>query len=134
MVYQKENIKKIREWQRSNHYVKINNDLGYRLLKLLRGRLTSAVKRNGVKCAKTKELVGCTMEHLKKHLESLFTEGMNWDNQGIYGWHIDHKIPCANFDLTIPEQQKVCFHWTNLQPLWAIDNLKKGKKLNFTKN
>jgi len=75
------------------------------------------------------DLLGCTIGELKIHLESQFTDGMNWDNYGKYGWHIDHIKPCASFDLTDPEEQKKCFHYSNLQPLWWIDNLKKGSKI-----
>ena len=75
------------------------------------------------------ELVGCSMDQLKEHLERQFTEGMTWDNYGFYGWHIDHIIPCVSFDLTDIEQQKKCFHYTNLQPLWAKDNLSKGSRV-----
>ena len=53
---------------------------------------------------------------------------MNWDNYGV--WHLDHIIPCARFDLSDPEQQKICFHYTNLQPMWGEDNMRKGAKLN----
>ena len=73
------------------------------------------------------KLCGCSLEKLKQHLESQFTEGMTWDNKG--DWHVDHIKPCASFDLTNPEEQKKCFHYTNLQPLWALDNMKKGAKL-----
>jgi hypothetical protein len=55
---------------------------------------------------------------------------MTFDNFGK--WHIDHIIPCASFDLTKPEQQRQCFHYTNLQPLWAFENLSKGSKINLT--
>ena len=51
---------------------------------------------------------------------------MTKENYGL--WHVDHIIPCASFDLTDPKQQKICFHWSNLQPLKAIDNLKKGTR------
>ena len=61
-------------------------------------------------------------------MESKFTEGMSWENQGKNGWHIDHKKPCSKFDLSKPEEQKKCFHFTNLQPLWWEDNLKKSDK------
>jgi DNA/RNA endonuclease G (NUC1) len=54
---------------------------------------------------------------------------MNWENYGKNGWHIDHIIPCASFDLTDPKQQKNCFHYTNLQPLWAADNIRKSDKI-----
>jgi hypothetical protein len=74
----------------------------------------------------TMELTGCTTEELIKHLSSKFTEGMTLDNYGY--WHIDHIKPCDSFNLEDPEEQLKCFHWTNLQPLWAIDNLRKGSK------
>jgi hypothetical protein len=71
-------------------------------------------------------LLGCTLEFLKGYLEAQFVEGMTWDNYGE--WHIDHIIPCADFDLSNPVAQETCFHYSNLQPLWAEDNLKKGNK------
>lgn len=74
------------------------------------------------------ELTGCTGQELVAHLEAQFIAGMSWDNYGIDGWHIDHIRPCASFDLTDPEQQRQCFHYTNLQPLWAADNLAKSDK------
>ena len=75
------------------------------------------------------DLVGCTPEFLRSYLESLFTEGMTWDNYGPKGWHVDHILPCASFDLTKEEEQKKCFHYTNLQPLWWFDNLRKSDKI-----
>jgi hypothetical protein len=75
------------------------------------------------------ELLGCSLEQARKHIEHQFKEGMNWGNCGFRGWHIDHIIPCSAFDLTKIEEQKKCFHYTNLQPLWAKDNLRKSNKL-----
>ena len=72
------------------------------------------------------ELLGCTFDELKKHLESKFSDGMNWNNYGRKGWHIDHIVPCCFFDLTRIDEQKKCFHYTNLQPLWAKTNLFKA--------
>jgi hypothetical protein len=74
------------------------------------------------------ENLGCSISEAKQYLESLFLEGMSWNNHGLRGWHIDHIIPCHSFDLTNPEERKKCFHYTNLQPLWALDNMKKGNK------
>jgi|TARA_B110000263_G_C15275430_1_gene495625 hypothetical protein len=72
-------------------------------------------------------LLGCNVDELMEHLKSKFTEGMSFDNYGE--WHMDHVIPCCAFDLTKPEEQYKCFHYTNIQPLWAKDNEKKGGKL-----
>jgi hypothetical protein len=79
----------------------------------------------------TIELLGATLTKVKNHIEKQFQEGMSWDNHSLKGWHIDHIKPCASFDLTDPKQQKECFHYTNLQPLWAEDNLRKSDKLNW---
>lgn len=78
------------------------------------------------------EIIGCTMPFLKQYLESLFTKGMTWENYGFgYDkWNIDHIIPCENYDLTKIEEQKKCFNYTNLQPLWQSDNFIKGSFYN----
>lgn len=86
-------------------------------------RMCSAVKNKGHAAI---DLIGCSPQELRTHLESKFSPGMSWDNYGREGWHIDHIRPCASFDLSDPEQQKQCFHYTNLQPLWAKENLSKG--------
>jgi len=98
-----------------------------KLLNSLRSRLSSLTK-GGRKSASTMDLTGCTVEALRQHLEAQFTDGMSWTNYGRDGWHIDHIRPCASFDLTDPEQQRQCFHYSNLQPLWAADNIRKGAK------
>jgi len=85
-------------------------------------------KYGGRKAAKSETLLGCTVEEARQHLEAQFLPGMTWENHGE--WHIDHIRPCASFsDLTQLEQQKQCCHYTNLQPLWALENLQKGAKL-----
>ena len=94
----------------------------------LRSRLATALRKSDVcKTNKTFELIGCTPQFLKDHLESQFKPGMSWAQRNL--WHIDHRIPCARFDLTDPKQQRACFHYTNLQPLWAMENIKKGERL-----
>jgi hypothetical protein len=100
-------------------------DLNYKLTENLRTRIWSALK--GINRSKnTMKLVGCSVIFLKSHLESNFTSGMSWENYGE--WHIDHIKPCASFNLSKPEEQRKCFHYTNLQPLWAKDNLTKHNK------
>jgi hypothetical protein len=101
----------------------------YKLKHILRSRLKNVLRGVGTKSKRTLELLGCTLEYLRKHLESKFKVGMNWDNYGFYGWHVDHIIPCAAFDLTDPKQQEKCFHYNNLQPLWADENFKKADNL-----
>jgi hypothetical protein len=105
---------------RKNKYRK---DLNFRLKDYLRHRIWSALKGLN-KSESTMKLIGCSVEYLKQHLESKFTKGMSFDNYGK--WHIDHIKPCASFDLSKPSEQKKCFHYTNLQPLWAEDNLRKN--------
>lgn len=132
--YLEKNKNKVRKTQRLNHAKRKKADISYVLIKGLRARVSAAIKRGGKKCNTTTELVGCTMSELTAHLEKQFTDGMTWDNYSFMGWHIDHIIPCASFDMSDIEEQKKCFHYTNLQPLWAKDNLKKGAKIVFNNN
>lgn len=111
--------------QRRERY---QTDLNYKLKCNLRSRLHCALKRNK-KSGGTMELLGCSIEDLKIHIESGFSEGMTWDHVLNGEIHIDHIIPCASFDLTNEEQQKECFNFRNLQPLWAKDNFKKSSKI-----
>jgi len=110
-------------WKRN----KKETDLSFRLGCNLRCRIWWALNsQNAKKSIRTKELIGCPVSFLEKHLEDQFKPGMTWENYGE--WHIDHIMPCARFDLTDPLQQKICFHFTNLQPLWATENLSKGAR------
>lgn len=103
-----------------------DTNLNVRIKTILRHRLYSALRGKN-KSARTLELLGCSIEFLREHLEAQFVAGMTWANYGK--WHVDHIRPVASFDFTDPQQQRECFHWTNLQPLWASDNIKKSDKL-----
>lgn len=105
---------------------KYHSNIGFRLKENVVSRINLALK-NKTKSARTEKLLGCTIEELKIYLESKFKEGMSWDNRSA--WHIDHIIPCVSFDLSKEEEQKKCFHYTNLQPLWARENILKGSKI-----
>jgi hypothetical protein len=108
--------------------VRRHTDHSFRIASQLRGRLRSAVRAQGtIKVAGLWDILGCDKVFLMNHLSSQFTEGMSFANYGE--WHIDHIRPCASFDLTDPEQQKECFHYSNLQPLWAADNFQKSDKV-----
>ena len=100
-------------------------DCNFRLSHNLRVRLNQVLKGKN-KSASTMELLGCSIDKLWNHLESKFESWMTKENYGL--WHVDHKIACAKFDLTCPEQQRVCFHYTNLQPMEAIENMRKGAR------
>ena len=96
---------------------------------LLRARLSQLIRKAKTnKQAHTMDLAGCDIEYLVEYLEDQFQAGMSWKNHGRDGWHIDHIKPCASFDLTKLQDQKQCFHYTNLQPLWAYQNQSKGDK------
>jgi len=115
---------KMKIWKK-NEYTRRKNDPLYLLRRTLRGRFLRAVTAQ-FKETSVINLVGCSIEELRDYLQSKFKEGMNWENHGIHGWHIDHIKPCSSFNLSNLEEQKICFHYTNLQPLWAQDNLSKS--------
>lgn len=129
-IQQKKYFQKNKEKRKEYVNFKYANDLEFMLKKKIRSRFTEILnKKNIKKTTKTLDLIGCSVEELKTHIESQFKKGMTWENYGLYGWHIDHIKPCASFDLTDPVQQKLCFHYTNLQPLWAKDNWEKKDKI-----
>ena len=134
-AYRKANKDKIKAYNESNrdkiNYYKKNRfktDIQYKLSCNLRNRLNSALKINQKAGSAMKDL-GCSIEELKSYLESKFQPGMTWDNWSLDGWHIDHIKPLASFDLTDRKQLLEACHYTNLQPLWAKDNLSKSDKL-----
>ena len=100
-------------------------DINFRLLVRYRTRVYKAVKGTD-KSKTTKELIGCTIDELKSHLEQKFKDGMTFENYGE--WHVDHIRPCASFDFSNESEQLECFNYTNLQPLWAEENMKKHDK------
>lgn len=102
------------------------SNLPYRIKKTLSERIRGTVL--GKKSAQTRALLGCSIDDFLSYVEEKFQEGMNWGNYGLDGWEIDHIRPCASFDLTDPEAQSECFHYSNLQPLWASDNRRKGDR------
>lgn len=84
--------------------------------------------KNQQKAGSAVDDLGCTIPELMAHLERRFLPGMTWANWSRHGWHIDHIKPLASFDLTDREQFLAACHYTNLQPLWAVDNLRKGDR------
>lgn len=127
-------VEKAKYWSsyRKQRYA---NDPIFRLKHCIANRIRDAIKRNGKQTSKsknTRELLGCSFEELKSHLEKQFNNGMSWSNYG-YGsdrWNIDHIIPVDVFELSDPVEQKQAFHFTNLQPMWQPDNFRKHNKVN----
>ncbi len=109
-----------RKWKKNQ---RLTNPM-YKLISNVRSRTKCYLKN---KNNKTFDIIGCSPEFLKKYLEKQFKEGMTWDNYGFYGWHIDHIIPLSSAT-TEEEVYKLC-HYTNLQPLWAQENLSKGDRI-----
>jgi len=122
--YQKANKKKIRAYEQT----KYENDINYRLAKILRRRIWYVLRSKPKKGSAVNDL-GCSIEILRQWLESKFKPGMAWDNYGRDSWHVDHVIPLAAFDLTDQYQFKLACHYTNLQPLWAAENHSKGSRI-----
>ena len=116
-------------YRRQYYRKKYNEDINFRIESALRSRFVIALKKyeKGSKVHSIKKLIGCSIDDLVKHIESKFIPGMLWENRTQ--WHIDHIVPVSSFDLTKIEEQERCFHYTNLQPLWAIDNIRKGNKI-----
>jgi hypothetical protein len=119
--YQARNLEKVRAGRRA-YQVKRRADPVQRTIDAMRRRMRHIIK------GKTKgvfALLGYTAEQLRDHLASQFQPGMTWDNYGLYGekWHVDHKRPVSSFKL--PDELIDCFALSNLQPLWAADNLRK---------
>ena len=120
----------LREQKRIYEKQKRNGDPNYKISCNCRNRIRLAI-RNNWKANRTSALIGCSVPELKLHIEKQWQIGMNWKNWG-YGndkWHIDHIIPCAFFDMSDPVEQYMCFNYSNLQPLWQQDNIKKSDKI-----
>lgn len=118
-------------WRRAHERMKRTPELKIKfyLRKRIRKILGNKAQRGF--SLRTTELIGCTLPELRAHIERQFLPGMTWENRGNDGWHIDHIIPLSSFDLLTPEGQKAANHYTNLQPLWADDNLAKSDRLDW---
>lgn len=127
-AYKQNNKEKVKEYTRNYSRNRKKTDLNYKLKCALRTRLNEAINREYKQGSAVADL-GCSVKELKEHLEKQFQQDMTWDNWTTDGWHIDHIKPLASFDLTDREQFLKACHYTNLQPLWAKDNISKKDKI-----
>jgi hypothetical protein len=128
--YIKNNRRKILDRQKKYVKKRKEEDPIFKLTMTLRNRIKNFMKCKGISKKinkKTIEMVGCGPTELKEHIEKQFMDGMSWENHGPKGWHLDHIIPLIS--AKTEEDMFKLNHYTNLQPLWAKDNLKKGKKI-----
>ena len=115
---------KINKWAKA----KRKSDPVFKLSHNLRSRISIILnKKKLVKKSKLLEVLGCTLPELKDHIQKQFISGMTWENHTLHGWHVDHIIPLVSAK-TVEEVERLC-HYTNLQPLWATENWKKGDKI-----
>jgi hypothetical protein len=117
------NIELAREKARANRISTVQRHLR----SVLRCRIKAAI-RGLTKSKSALVYLGCTVPEVRAHLEAQFLPGMSWDNHTIDGWHIDHIRPLVSFDMTQEAERCIAFHYTNLQPLWATDNLRKNAR------
>lgn len=117
--------KDVRNASRRKRY---REDLEYKITCILRSRLRIALKKNQKKSS-TVKYIGCSIQKLKEHIEAQFQDGMSWDNWKHDVWHLDHIKPLSSFDLSDDTQILEACNYTNLRPLWAGDNVKKGAKV-----
>jgi hypothetical protein len=125
----RKNIKyklRFRNYQKEYNKNKKSIDSLFKLQSSIRTRISQTLSGYS-KSKHTEEILGCSFEEFKKHIESLWGEGMTWDNYGTYGWHIDHIIPVSS---ALTENEVYTLnHYTNLQPLWWKENLEKSNKI-----
>lgn len=124
--YKKDNLEYHRRQSREYKRKRRNSDIEFKLASYLRTRINDYVKNRAISAIKD---LGCSVKELKQYLESKFQPGMSWDNYGRTGWHVDHIIPLSKVNLSNREELLKVSHYTNLQPLWASDNIRKGNKI-----
>lgn len=123
------------EQNRTNRKKRRKTDIQFRLAASFRKQFGEWVKkRGGRRTSSYTKMIGCTFAELQQWIESHFEDGMTWDNQGMIDrnrrtWQIDHHYPVSRFNLLDPKHQKICFHYTNLYPMWARDNVVKRDQI-----
>lgn len=136
-IYVSKNKEKLAEYGKSrseyiNKYLieRRKNNIQFRLSGNLRSRFGECIRKNYKNGSSIQDL-GCNLQDFIKYIENKWLISMTWENYGKFGWHLDHIIPLSSFDLTNRKELLKACHYTNYQPLWAADNIRKSNKLNF---
>lgn len=123
-AWQSKNLDKVagyrRKWINTHPQAKVANILRVRLNSVLNGK---------IKAASALDLLGCSLDYFMKFIERKFKSGMSWANYSLKTWHIDHRLPCSSFNMNDEWEQRWCFHYSNLQPMFAKENIAKSNKL-----
>jgi len=127
-AYRKANRDKVNKWDKNSRDRKKANPDDVYIQRRIRENVARRMRHllHGQKSQHTVELLGCSADFLKSHLEGTWSEGMSWDNYGV--WHIDHRIPCAAFDQSDPTERAACWNYRNLQAMWGAENLSKSNE------
>ncbi len=144
-LWRKKNVEHVlaysRKWGKANRskfrhkkalYTRLRRatNIEFKIKDTLRSSLSKTLRKNTAsKHSSVMKLLGCSIKDFRIYIESKFEVGMSWKNYGRIGWHLDHIMPCAIFDLSKPEHQKRCFHFSNMQPMWAHENHSKSAKV-----
>lgn len=125
------NSEELKVYKRNWAYNKSKTNIQYKLSNIIRSRLRSALRCANIKNTSYKHIkyLGCSIEQLKKHIESQFDNTMSWENYTKDTWHIDHILPLSKFDLSKEEDLKIVCHYLNLRPLSATENFIKYNKM-----
>jgi hypothetical protein len=129
--WRKNNVERAQQYFRDYYHNKVKKDVNACIARRFRSRLRAALASQNIeKDFHTLDIIGCSITFFRQYFESLFVDDMTWEKVLNGEIHIDHIIPCAYFNLKKEEEKRECFHWTNLQPLWAKDNFSKGSLYN----
>lgn len=123
--YENENKDRLRAARRKWENNRLAEDINYRLHKTLAGRIRHELNGRNKRNNRTEQLIGCTIDELKIHIQNQFQDGMTWGNWKTNGWHVDHNIPLSWFNLENENCRKIAFSYKNMQPLWGVDNIRK---------
>ena len=126
--YRKANREKVNAWNRTKYIRSKENQTDVYTQRRVKENIARRLRLllEGQKSQKTSDLLGCSAEQLRRHIESTWTDEMSWDNYGSRGWHIDHVIPCAAFDQGDEFERRACWNYRNLRALWGDENLAKS--------